>query len=461
MSSPLYPLPRDVKIGLFGHYGRKNLGDEATIQAVIQNIKLRIPEASITGFSIKPEDTIIRHNINAFPITKAGIVNSNASNSNRQPVNQTQYPGKEELDNKVTKLDHNKLKNAIKRIPILYGFLKGFKDGMKSLFNLISDFKFIPRFYRSLKGVDLLLVTGSNQIVDNFGGPWDFPYNLFKWSILSKFAGTKVYYISVGAGPINSSLSCFFLRWALRFADYISLRDNPSKQLIENIGFRGKSYVYPDLAHSLDINCFNSVSNELPVNKSGLPIIGINPLPMYNSEYWWISDDGRYADYLRRLTDACSKLILEGYPVLFFATQPRDNAVIDDVLNALKPELARRVIGFQEEISGHTVDNLMEKISHADIIIATRFHGTVLSFVAEKPVIALYYYRKARDLMMEMGQDQYSLDIDSFTSEELWNCLKKLEKNYHDEVKKIKEKNKALRVSLDEQYDRLFINGIS
>jgi polysaccharide pyruvyl transferase WcaK-like protein len=461
MSSPFYPLPIDVKIGVFGHYGRKNLGDEATIQAVIQNIKLRIPEASIIGFSIKPEDTTIRHKINAFPITKAGIVNNNASESNKQPDNQKPYLEKTELDNKVRKLDYNRFKNAIKRIPFLYGFLKGLKDGMKGLVNLISDFKYFPQFYKSLKGIDLLLITGSNQIVDNFGGPWDFPYNLFKWSILSKLAGTKLYYISVGAGPINSRLSCFFLRWALRLADYISLRDNPSKQLIEKIGFHGKSYVYPDLAHSLNFNRSEFIAKNLHLNNSTLPVIGINPLPMYNPEYWWISDQNKYNSYLKRLSVYCSQLISEGYPVFFFATQPRDNAVIDDVLNALKPELAHRVIGFQEKISGHTVDNLMEKISHADIIIATRFHATVLAFVAEKPVIALYYYRKARDLMMEMGQDQYSLDIDNFTSEELWNCLKKLEKNFNDEVKKIKEKNKSLRGSLNEQYDRLLINGIS
>jgi len=58
------------KIGVFSHGGLKNLGDEALFAAVIQNVRLRVPDAQIVGFTANPEDTELRHEIPAFPIAR-------------------------------------------------------------------------------------------------------------------------------------------------------------------------------------------------------------------------------------------------------------------------------------------------------------------------------------------------------------------------------------------------------
>ena len=57
-------------VGVFGHVGNRNLGDEAIIAAVIENIKERLPNANIYGFTLKPIDTTERHGIKAFPIRR-------------------------------------------------------------------------------------------------------------------------------------------------------------------------------------------------------------------------------------------------------------------------------------------------------------------------------------------------------------------------------------------------------
>ena len=57
-----------MRIGVFGHYGNQNLGDEAITTATIQHIKQHIPNADIVGFSVKPDDTSKRHNIVSYPI---------------------------------------------------------------------------------------------------------------------------------------------------------------------------------------------------------------------------------------------------------------------------------------------------------------------------------------------------------------------------------------------------------
>jgi len=49
--------PRDAVadsmwIGIIGHVGNQNLGDESIIAAVIQNMRRRYPDAEINGFSL-------------------------------------------------------------------------------------------------------------------------------------------------------------------------------------------------------------------------------------------------------------------------------------------------------------------------------------------------------------------------------------------------------------------------
>jgi len=58
-----------MKIGLLDHMGYDNLGDAATQEALIANIKTRMPDAIIVGFSLNPHDTRKRHNILSYSIT--------------------------------------------------------------------------------------------------------------------------------------------------------------------------------------------------------------------------------------------------------------------------------------------------------------------------------------------------------------------------------------------------------
>ena len=73
-----------MRVGILGHVGNENLGDEAIIAAVIQNIRRRVPDAEINGFTLNPADTLERHGIVSFPIRRgAGAKPSAASATSR------------------------------------------------------------------------------------------------------------------------------------------------------------------------------------------------------------------------------------------------------------------------------------------------------------------------------------------------------------------------------------------
>lgn len=58
---------RSYRIGLLEHCGTGNLGDDATVEAALQQLRRRWPHASIIGLSRNPPDTEQRLKINSFP----------------------------------------------------------------------------------------------------------------------------------------------------------------------------------------------------------------------------------------------------------------------------------------------------------------------------------------------------------------------------------------------------------
>ena len=59
-----------MRVGLFSPMGTGNLGDASTQDAVIFNLRKRLPSIEILGFSLNAEDTASRHGIPSFPISR-------------------------------------------------------------------------------------------------------------------------------------------------------------------------------------------------------------------------------------------------------------------------------------------------------------------------------------------------------------------------------------------------------
>ncbi|MGH8611484.1 MAG: polysaccharide pyruvyl transferase family protein [Gammaproteobacteria bacterium] len=424
-----------LKIGIFGHYGNHNLGDEATIEAVVQNLRQRLPEAKLYGFSVVPSDTSQRYNVPAYGIRYTCRESLSSEQSERVP-----------LENAERNAAQQSLEASLKTLPVLSFALKAVLQFAKWAGQLSQECKFLWVSHQRLKGFRLLLIAGSNQFLDDFGGTWGFPYTLLKWSILAKLAGAKLAFASVGAGPLELPLSRLLVRTALLFSDYTSFRDAASKRLIETTGFRDKGEVYPDLAHALVLQ-----ASPPPTPESELPVVGINPMPVYDPRYWCLPDRDKYHGYVVRLAAFVSALLREGYPVRFFNTMPKDENVICDVLASLAPDVIPLSDG--AITLNRSVAELMVTYASFDLVIATRFHGILLSLLAERPVLGICYYRKSRDLLLEAGQGDYAVDLDVFTPEDLMRRFKALAAHRFAELAKIRKKNAENRDALHRQFD--------
>lgn len=418
-------------IGVFGHYGHHNMGDEAITQAVIQNLCRRCPSVRLSGFSMNPEDTARRYGIPAYPIRRQKPRTMQGSGGGGATPSLRQYAG---------------MRAYLRRFAALRSLVRAVRFMVGLPGELWREALFLRGSYRIARDVDCFIIAGSNQFLDNYGGVWGFPYTVLKWTVLARCAGARVAFLSVGAGPIDSLWSRIMARASLLLADYASFRDAGSRGLLEWAGGGRGWRVCPDLAQSLQI--------KLQPARDGVraPTVGINPMPVYDRRTWYKADDALYQRYVAQLALFASRLLREGFPVFFFTTHPSDNQVIDDVLAAIDSELLA-VNGGPARKSSQTVDEVMSVFASADLVVATRYHGTVLALRAGRPVLGVCYYRKTREALQEMRQEAYAVDVDEIDHEDLWRRFELLVTRRAKEADTIRRMSEAANARLDEQYD--------
>src|SRR5260221_10420111 len=60
---------------------------------------------------------------------------------------------------------------------------------------LLQELRFLAESFRIVRSLDMLIICGGGQLLD-WGGPWRFPYTLFKWTFLAKLSGATRQYLN-------------------------------------------------------------------------------------------------------------------------------------------------------------------------------------------------------------------------------------------------------------------------
>ena len=308
--------------------------------------------------------------------------------------------------------------------------------------------------YFNLKDFDFLIISGGGQLDDSYGGAWSHPYALMKWVMIAKFRKTPVAFVSVGAGPIKSKLSQWFIKTALSKALYRSYRDESSKNLISEIGFKRNDFVYPDLAHSLDFSIYHG--NTEIANHRYLTV-GVGPMVYCDPRSWPRRDINRYHKYLSKLASFVHWLLEQKHRVVLFpGVSGADQLAIRDLTTFISQMNVQIPSDQVKEINVDSVHDLLSGISHTDIVVASRFHGVLLSHALYKPVLALSYHDKVTTLMKDIGHSDYCLDIETFDLPSLIDRFKGIQKNRISLGSQIALKEKEYQEKLNQQYENLY-----
>ena len=424
--------PTKGTVAVIGNYGNSNLGDEATLAAIIEQVRRRRVNPKIIALSVDPDDTRARHGVAALA----------AWGRRPTPRPAPAAPPRSRLSRWMA--------NALRPFTSI---ARGPVDLLLWL-AAVGDEAIFPLACRAaMSGVDLLIVGGSGQISDQFSGPWNFPYRLLVWVLAAKLAGARVGFLCVGAGSVTANLSRAFLKAALSLADHRSLRDQRSRRLVDELGVRAPSVVAADVVFDLDGASAAPVTRR-PADPAR--VIGLNVFPYHAPFYWPDADPAIYRAYLDSTAEFVGWLGRQRYIVHLFPTQLRaDLRVIRDLTATLEAKGIRLPATqlLHAQVTG--VESLAATVAAVDLVVATRFHALVMALRAGTPVLALSSQPKTDDLMADMGLSAYRVSIDNIQLDSLTARFTELSEHAASLREQIQRRVRALRREVDECLDEL------
>ena len=398
------------RIGLFGHFGAWNFGNESTLQALLCHLRRSVPDAEVTCICSAPEIVAAQYQIATAPII--GFV----------------------------------VRPWALRDPVSKLFRKIFVGIPSEPYRWIES-------VRTLWGTDALIVVGTGLLTDAFSLAGWGPYSTFKWSVAARLCGCQLSFVSVGVGPLDRKAGRFLVKSSLSLADFRSYRDEATVQYLKGIGFhREEDKVYPDLAYSLPLDL---LPQDQP-RQGRRPVVGLGLMThsgMYGVEKTTAED---YAAYLETLAILAKWLLAHNYDVRLLIGDRSDAPVIQEFRSLLKQRSVTYEEGRIIDEPVASVDDLLKQIASTDFVVATRFHNVLLSLLLNKPSIAISFHHKCSSLMSQMGLSEYCQDIHRLNADRLIEQFCDLEKNAETLKPRIKKKAEEFRRALDEQYERIF-----
>lgn len=380
-----------MKIGLLGQFGSGNSGNDGSLEAMINFLRRVRPDAELLCICSNPAVIEKDYGISCISISAPPS------------------------DNGILAW----LNGALRNVP-------------HRAFNLLSA-------YRQARGLDLVIVPGTGILDDFQDAPSGWPYVLFRWCVGAKWAGARLAFVSVGAGPIHHPLSRRLMKAAARLAVFRSYRDEVSRSFMASIGFDVRyDRVYPDIAFSLP-------TPRLEPRIPGPLTVGVGVM----SYRGWAKNSGDsekiYRAYLGKLADFVSWLANSGFMVRLLVGDADDLTAVKHLMERLAArELGQNLARVVAE-PGRTLHDLMDQIRETDVVVATRYHNVICALKLARPTISLSYAEKNDAVLAEMGLGAYCQHVESFDVDLLKQQFNRLLDERHSLREQIRERLKIIQ----------------
>ncbi|MGH8868647.1 MAG: polysaccharide pyruvyl transferase family protein [Actinomycetes bacterium] len=352
-----------LRVALLGNFGIGNLGNDASLDALIQLVRRADPDVSITVVCTNPDVVRTRFGVPAY------------ATRSRRPQ----------------------------------GRLSGTRLG--ALLELPGRLADVRQAFRVCGTVDALVAPGTG-ILDDFGSPkpTGWPLGLFVWMGAARLRRTRTALVSVGAGPLRHPVSRRFARWASSMADHRSFRDRGSRAFMMSIGLDVPAdEVVPDIVFSLP-------SPEATRPPSARPLVAV---PVMNYSGWQASakSPAIAERNVETLTSFCLWLLGEGYAVRLVTADASDEPATDEVAARVRAAEPERADVWLTTAVAVDLPDLMCLLTDAVAVVATRYHSVVSGLICGKPTISLGYGAKNTDLMQTVGLGAFCQHVEHVDQE--------------------------------------------
>lgn len=286
-----------------------------------------------------------------------------------------------------------------------------------------------------LRDTNLFISGGGGLLQDSTGKGWSILYYL-GLILAAKIFKVPVMIYAQGIGPVNKQINKKLIKWILNKVDLITVRDNFSKELLENLGVMKPSiYVNSDPVFLLKKKNIDHTIDNYPyiqgLNKScDHPLVGISVRECESNGLDSKRIFAQVADYL--IENYKAKIIF--LPFKF----DEDVHVSEKILSLMKNKAEVLKIKLEPE-------ELLSVLSRLSLMVGVRLHSIIFSSMANIPFIAFNYDPKVKYFLEDLGLSELLLEIDESTSL----------KNIQEKIEYVRENNDKIKDVLFEKVNNL------
>jgi polysaccharide pyruvyl transferase WcaK-like protein len=388
-----------ARVAAYGFFGIGNLGNEASLTALLAYLRERHPDAALSCFGVGAEAVERDHGVPARQL--------------------------------MTYARHGRASGRL-------------TQGVKALSRLWD----IPRTFAMVGAVDVVVVPGTGALETQLGvPPWGLPFWLFLVAVACRLRRRKLALVSVGAQYAAHPVTRFFYRTTVRLAHFVSFRDRTSAEVVRAMGVQGPLRpVYPDLAFSLP-------TPDGHATRAGHVAIGV-------MAYYGKADDpvrgaGVRRTYVERMASFVTGLLDTDHTVTLLIGDLADREVAHEVaglVRTARPEVPRHRL----EVSGaNTLDDILADMAYAEVVVASRFHNLIAALKLAKPTVSLGYAKKNADLLAQFGLGDFTQGMDNLDVTLLTRQVVEVEREHPAREADLKDVLHRFDGALEEQFTRL------
>ena len=412
------------RIALYGNFGSGNLGNECTLEVVIERLRQTWPDARLVCICADPHDVRSRHPVQAV---RGALTDSRWTwaRFGREPA--APAPQLATTPRPASRASRA-LRIVLRRIP---------REVLHWMRGLVLLWR-----------IDMLLVPGTQIVSDYLCGPSGWPYDLFKWSTLAALCRAERVFLSIGVGPVRHPLSRWLIRRSLIGARYRSYRDEASRLCAAGLGLPApRAAVFPDLVFSL-----SPVRLGAETERTGTaPVVGLG-LKDYAA-----ADDAAHRQYLQAMAGFAAWLDARGYRVRLligdaqYDDRPRRElcALLQRRPNPVRPLPIEADASFG-------VAALLDQLRATEWVVSPRLHNLILAALLGKPLIALCDHSKLDALLAGFGLGEYCVPLENLSLDTLVGKFLALERDAGRVKAQIRSTTARYRQALEAQYAQIF-----
>lgn len=264
------------------------------------------------------------------------------------------------------------------------------------------------RFLRYLWACDLLFFGGGSIIKELYASVGRNPYStllmvLATVTFAKRIARKPIVMSNIGVGPLHTARGRQLAGWILRQVDVLSVRDATSYRTCLELGLpAARVRQVPDAVFVNQPEFFVDQPDEAPPPADRLRVaLNLN---------YDIENPANWTTFLQNLEDglraahAVRPLEVHTLPMQSRFKEQNDWKILAE-FRARIPEI---------DVIQHRPETYREAaaiIAGCAILVSERLHAIVMAATLGKPLVALMYDVKVRELVASLGMEAYALDI--------------------------------------------------